>query len=235
MRIGIIGAGSFGLFLAEKLSVVAEVKLYSRSGNGGQWNASLEDVVACDWLIPCIPVDAYTPVLTEIKPMLSPQTVLVDVCSVKEKPVQMIKEVLPDQPLVATHPLFGPESASQSLVGHTIVLCPESSNKKAYEAVAALCRQLELIIVEMSAATHDKEMAVVQGLTFYIAHALKDMNLHKMVLETPSFKRLRHLAELEEHHSQELFETIQNGNNYTKEVRAAFLREATKINQSLEP
>ncbi len=234
MSIGIIGAGSFGLFLAEKLSEVADVKVYSRSGKGGKWNASLEAVAACDWVIPCIPLDAYTSVLTELKPLLSPQTILVDVCSVKEKPIQAIKEVLPDQQLVATHPLFGPESASESLVGHTVVLCPESSDKTAYDAVKTLCQQLELVIVEMSALEHDKEMAVVQGLTFFIAHALKDMNLHKMVLETPSFKRLRHLGELEEHHSQELFETIQNGNPQTRDVREAFLRHAASINASLE-
>ncbi len=234
MTIGIIGAGSFGLFLAEKLNEVADVKVYSRSGKGGKWNAPLDAVAACDWLIPCIPLDAYTSALTELKPILSPQTILVDVCSVKEKPIQIIKEVLPDQPLVATHPLFGPESASESLVGHTVVLCPESSDKTAYDAVKTLCQQLQLAIVEMSALEHDKEMAVVQGLTFFIAHALKDMNLHKMVLETPSFKRLRHLGELEEHHSQELFETIQNGNQQTRDVREAFLRHAASINASLE-
>ncbi len=233
MKIGIIGAGSFGLFLAEKLSPFAEVKVYSRSGKGQQWDASLEETAACDWLIPSIPLFAYEKSLAEFAPHVREDTVLVDVCSVKQVPMQLLDALFPINPKVATHPLFGPESAAESLEDHVIVLCAELSDEQAYQRVKEFSQQLKLKVIEMSAKEHDQEMAVVQGLTFFIARALKDMDLHKMKLETPSFKRLRHLAELEANHSDELFKTIQQGNPFTTEVRAAFLQQVKETDKLL--
>lgn len=234
MTIGIIGAGSFGLFLAEQLHPYAEVKVYSRSGKAGQWNASLEAVAACDWLVPSIPLHAYEAALQLCAENVRPDTVIVDICSVKEAPMQLLATLFPNNPKVATHPLFGPESAADSLKGHVMVMCADVSDVMQYERVKAFGQKLGLCIEEMTAAEHDREMALVQGLTFYIAHALKDMNLHHMKLETPSFRRLLHLAELEKHHSEELFKTIQQGNAYTAEVREAFLREAMAIHKLLD-
>jgi len=54
-----------------------------------------------------------------------------------------------------------------------------------------------------------------------------------MKLETPSFKRLVHLAELETHHSDDLFQTIQSGNARTAAVRQKFVDEVTRINSLL--
>lgn len=234
MTIGIIGAGSFGMFLAEKLAPFAEVKVYSRSGKGGRWNATLEATAQCDWLIPSIPLDAYDTSLAVFVSHVRPNTILVDVCSVKEVPMQHLERLFPDHRRVATHPLFGPESAGDSLVGHVVVLCKDFSDPSVYQTVKRFAEQLQLKVIEMTAAEHDREMAMVQGLTFFIARALKDMHLHKMQLETPSFKRLRHLADLEVHHSDELFKTIQRGNPQTAAVREIFLREAEAIHRQLE-
>lgn len=234
MTIGIIGAGSFGLFLAEKLTSHATVKVYSRSNKGGEWNASLEEVAGCDWLVPSVPLHAYEQALTACKPHVRPDTVIVDICSVKVAPMELLAQIFPNNPRVATHPLFGPESAADSLEGHVMVLCAELSDDTAYTQVKKFSEQLKLRVVEMSAVEHDREMAVVQGLTFFIARALKDMHLHHMQLETPSFKRLLHLGQLEENHSQELFETIQKGNAATAGIRQQFIDNATKINQELQ-
>jgi prephenate dehydrogenase len=77
-------------------------------------------------------------------------------------------------------------------------------------------------------------MAVVQGLTFFIARTLDDMKLREQQLSTPSFERLLHLAELEQHHSAELFRTIQQGNSYTQNVRRAFMDAAHIIDKELD-
>ncbi len=234
MTIGIIGFGSFGKFLAEKLSSHAVVKVYNRRERPTTWQASFEEVAACDYVVLAVPLDAYVETLERLAPVMPPSSVAVDVCSVKEWPVKLIRQYLNEQPLVATHPLFGPESAGASLDGHTIVLCPEVSDAEPYAKVKRFAEKLKLRVVELSLEAHDREMAVVQGLTFFIARALDYMKLHGQQLSTPSFERLLHLAELEQHHSAELFRTIQQGNMRTQAVRQAFLAAARRIDEELE-
>lgn len=231
--VGIIGFGSFGKFLAEKLDPYFTVSVFSYSNKPNQWQASLDDVAAADFLLLAIPLDAYRSTLQDIKPKLGSKTVLVDVCSVKVEPVEVIKSVLPNVPIIATHPLFGPESAAESVRGHTVVLCPENSEPEVFGQVKQFCEQLEMEVIVMSADEHDQEMAVVQGLTFFIARALKDLDLHDQKLSTPSFKKLLQLAELEKHHSDELFKTIQNGNPKTKAIRQKFIDLSQKLDVSI--
>ncbi len=231
--VGIIGFGSFGKFLAEKLSSHAKVMVYSQSGRESSWMGTIEEVAACDYVIPAIPLDAYEQMLRSLKPHLRSETVVVDVCSVKIAPVDMLRRVLPHQPIVATHPMFGPESASVSFAGHTFVMCPEVSSAKPYEAIKHFANSLGLGVVEMSTEEHDREIAVVQGLTFFIGRALNDMHIHDQKLFTPSFERLLKLAELEQHHSAELFRTIQTGNVYVSPVRQRFIEAIIALNDDL--
>ncbi len=233
ITVGIIGFGSFGLFLAEQLDAYCKVLGYSRSGKAGKWSANLEQVASADYVILSIPLDAYYETLRQIKPLLKPKSVIVDICSVKEKPIEIIREVLPQQPFVATHPLFGPESASTDLRDHVLVMCSEVSDKSAHQTIKAFAQNRELTVVEMSAQQHDQEMATVHALTFFIAHALKDMKLHNQKLSTPSFQKLLSLAELEKHHSDELFATIQQGNKYAPKIRESFIEEIKKLDATI--
>lgn len=231
--VGIIGFGSFGKFLAEKLSPYVDVKVFSYSGKPNEWASTLEQVVTADYLIPSIPLNAYEKTLKSIKNIIGENTVIVDVCSVKEEPMRIIKSVLPNQPVVATHPLFGPESAKDSLSDHTLVLCPELSDNSGLKIIEIFVNKLELIVKKMTAEEHDQEMAVVQGLTFFIAHSLKDLKLHKQKLSTQSFEKLLQLANLEKHHSDELFQTIQAGNPKTKAIRKRFIKLTKELDKKI--
>lgn len=233
VTIGIIGFGSFGKFLAEKLSSYAKVVVYSPSGTLSSWSVSLKEVAQVDYLIPAIPLESYKSVLSTIKPFLKQNTVVVDVCSVKVKPIEIIKELLPEQPVVATHPMFGPESANNGITGHTIILCKEVSDTNGYEVIKKFAQKVDLRVIEMSCEEHDKEIAVVQGLTFFVARTLKTMGMHNQKLYTPSFQRLLNIVELEKHHSQQLFETIQLGNPFTDSVRNEFIKTAKNLNKKL--
>lgn len=233
-RVGIIGFGSFGKFLAEKLSSHAKVLVYSRSGVESSWYAPLDEVAGCDYVVLATPLESYDEVLSAIKPHIPSSTVLVDVCSVKSSPLAKISEHLPEQMVVATHPMFGPESASVSLAGHTMIMCPDASSADEYEVIKQFALSLGLEVKEMTCEEHDRGIATVQGLTFFIAHALETMKIHEEMLHTPSFQRLLDLAELEKHHSAELFRTIQKGNPYTHEIRERFLKIAETIDQEID-
>lgn len=233
--VGIIGYGSFGKFLAENLDKYFKISVYSRSVKAPKkWAAAVAEVARCDYLILSIPLVAYRQVLKQLKPNLGKNTVIIDVCSVKQKPLQIIKTMMPGQPFVATHPLFGPQSAAESLQGHTLVICPEESNTVLAQKIKRFAEnKLGLKVVEISAEQHDKEMAKVHGLTFFIAHALKDFNIQPGILDTPSYKQLLKMVELEKHHSEDLFTTIQSGNEYTKTLRKKFIKHTVDLDTSI--
>ncbi len=149
--VGIVGFGSFGKFVAERLDKFYRVTVYSPSGRPNKWAASLADVAKADFLILAIPVEAYRPTLTKIKPLIGPDTVTVDVCSVKGELVKIIKTILPEQKMVATHPLFGPESATESLDGRVLVVCPEASDRQAAESIEQFAVEQGVEVIQMSA------------------------------------------------------------------------------------
>ena len=231
--IGIIGYGHFGQLLAKYLSPLFSLKVYSISGKQNQWSTTLEDAASCDYVVLSLPLTRYAEVCEQLKPYLSKQTVIVDVCSVKEESGKIIKHHLPGQPTLSTHPLFGPESAADSLQDHTIVVCPDMSTVSLLPSFEAFCTKLGLNVVSMSSREHDKSMALVQGLTFYIARILKDFDLESSKLITPSFKKLIALAELEKQHTKDLFITIQKGNPHTEEIRQHFIDRAQELQDLL--
>ncbi|HSX44586.1 MAG TPA: prephenate dehydrogenase [Candidatus Saccharimonadales bacterium] len=234
--IGIIGYGSFGKFLAEKLDGQAKVVIYSRRHQPGESIfVDLTSIAEVDYLILSIPLSVYQEYLVKLKPLLNKQTVIIDVCSVKVEPIKLIKRFLPNQPVIATHPLFGPESAGESLKGHTLVICPELSDKTVTPKLIKLAKSQGLEILLESADVHDQQMATVHALTFFIARALDKFDLKSHQLDTPSYKRLLYLAELDKHHSPELYATIQSGNPYAKPVRHKLLEIMIKLNSQLEP
>ena len=88
-------------------------------------------------------------------------------------------------------------------------------------------------IVAMTPEKHDKEMAFVHAMTFFIARGLREINLDHLVLETPSFRHIKQLAHLDRIHSQELFETIELGNPYAAMVREHLIANLERTNNSL--
>lgn len=117
-KVGIIGLGSFGRFIASLCPDDVEVlgfdeRLVHRPKN--VQFVSFEDVAKCDILFLSIPLGTYTQVLERVKKVLRKDTLIVDICSVKTLPGQLLKKTLPDHKnFLITHPLFGPQSASTS-------------------------------------------------------------------------------------------------------------------------
>lgn len=227
--LGIIGTGSFGQFAAEKLKPYFDIRLVGRKSSDAQFIQA----ASSDYLVLAIPYDAYDETLDKLKPLLQPETVIVDVCSVKTLPVQAIKRRLPGQPFLATHPLFGPESAAKSLAGQTIILCPQKDSQLEKRA-AKFFKKLGLQVIAMSEAKHDKLMADLQGLTFFVARALDLYGIDEREIMTPSYKRLLHLARLEAHHSPELFATIQLANPQAPAAVKRFAKIVKELESALE-
>jgi prephenate dehydrogenase len=234
--LGIIGYGSFGALVANVLGQMMDVKVVSRSMEKvpEAVRSTMAEVAACDYLVLSVPLGSYRKVLADVAEHIGPDTVLVDICSVKVIPCQIIQELLPDTKLVATHPLFGPQTASEGFKDHVMVICDDKSDAEQAEKFAAFCTELGMDVVRMTADEHDRQMAKVHALTFFIARGLFGMDREGIVLKTPSYKRLESLIELEHHHSDDLFETIQLGNPHAEAVRQGFVHDIDALARSIQ-
>lgn len=234
LEVGIIGYGSFGKFLAYWLASYCDVTVYNRTASrlanlpSNCSSGSLKTVGSKPIVILAINISAYEYILPKLRKVVTPDTLIVDVASVKIEPLQLIRKYCPGCKVLATHPLFGPESAGTSLAGQTIVFCNKVSQQAELESALG---KLGLKIVHMSPREHDRQMATVQALTFFIAQGLLNMELAKPKLSTPTFQKLLSLAEIEKHHSQELFETIQKHNPYARSVRKKLISELTSLDK----
>lgn len=234
--IGIIGMGSFGSFAAkvlkEHVSVVVHDKKL-RGNEAGVQSVPMSELARAEVIILAVPLSSIRDVLCRLKPLLAANTLLVDVCSVKMAPREIYKDVLPNHhEVLLTHPLFGPESARDDTAGHDLIVTGPVTKKG--ELAIDFCRnQLGLTVTHVTAEDHDKTMAEVHALTFFIAKALNNMNLDKPRFKTPSFRMLEDLVQYDLHHSDDLFLTMQLGNTFAGEIRNRFVQSITTIKDSL--
>jgi len=233
--IGIIGLGSFGYFFASKLPQNIRVVGYDPNEELVTTipRVSLETAASCDIVMLAVPLTSLADVLREIKPILKPESLLFEICSVKIEPERLIAEILPEhQNVLITHPLFGPQSAAHSMQGHRLIVTKQVGKKA--ELFLNYCRDaLGLNVIPLSADEHDRAMAKVHALTFFIARGLANMELTPSGLDTPSYDYVLDLVQLDASQSEELFKTISVGNPYAHEARQGFLDELDRIHKSL--
>jgi len=238
--IGIIGFGRFGKLTARYLAEDFEVLVFNRTAkseeisvSGGR-AASLSSVCQQKIVILCVPISALKDVLSEIGPLLKKDAVVVDVCSVKVYPCQWMKTLLPDSvSILATHPMFGPDSASDSLEGRKIFLSPIRMDEKTYQKVKAYLASKNLAILESTPQDHDEQIAVSLALTHFIGRTLSEFGAMPLGMDTEGYKRLLHILDVVEHDTWQLFYDMHHYNPYAQEKRAALMQAMQKINNQL--
>lgn len=240
MTFGIIGYGSFGKLLSGNLVQYGGVLVCSSRDVSSELvkgikQASIEEVAKADIVIIATGLSELEQTCKKIAPIVSQQTIVADVCSVKVKPVEIMDRVLGDKcQLLATHPLFGPQTVqNENIRGQKIVVHPIKMDQ--FNKIKSVLKDiLGLDVIEMDPDTHDKEFAWVHGLTFFVGRALVETEPPKSDLATGYYKKLSDLVELESTHSIELFNTVEQGNPYAAEVRQKFADAVLNLNKELE-
>jgi len=232
--IGIIGFGRFGKLTARYLAEDFEVLVFNRTDKSEERAASLSLVCQQKIVILCVPISALKDVLSEIGPLLKKDAVVVDVCSVKVYPCQWMKTLLPDSvSILATHPMFGPDSAADSLKGRKIFLSPIRMDEKTYQKVKAYLASKNLAILESTPQDHDEQIAVSLALTHFIGRTLSEFGAMPLGMDTEGYKRLLHILDVVEHDTWQLFYDMHHYNPYAQEKRAALMQAMQKINNQL--
>jgi prephenate dehydrogenase len=201
---------------------------------------SLDDVAGCDVVLLAVPAAALPATLDALRPRLAARTVVMDVVSTKARATALLPELLPDHPnLLATHPLFGPPSMRRMRSGQRLVVT-FTRGERAEAFLAWLHRRYGLEILEVDADDHDRAMAYMQALPFFIARALVSLQVdhlpnvaHRDQLSLPSFEQLERIAEIEHLHTDDMFETCQQSNPYAQAARQQLIDALTRLHDDL--
>lgn len=226
IEIGIVGFGAFGQLMARHLRPHCSIVVYDVKADSAKAEAlgvsmvSFETVASCRVIILAVPVAQMRNVAADLAPLLKPGTLVIDVGSVKVGPAAIMDMLLPDDvDIVASHPLFGPQSASDGIAGLRIAICPIRGRRF---RVAAFCRKLGLDVIMTTPEEHDREIAQVQGITHLVASVLGKMELQPTRLTTRSFEKLMSAVDMVRHDAPEVFQAILRGNPYAGDVLKRF-------------
>ncbi|MFG1592180.1 prephenate dehydrogenase/arogenate dehydrogenase family protein [Halobacteriovorax sp. CON-3] len=242
MKVGIIGFGRLGKLISKYLEEDFTVEIYDINESVkaeveaiGCHFKPLEEVCKNPIVIPFVPMNKFESVIEEIAPLLSKDALVVDVCSVKEMPVAAMKKHLPETvSILATHPMFGPDSAGETLFGTKIAVCPVRIEDKYYQKICAFMRFHGIKVIETTAAEHDKQISHSLLLTHMIGRTLMDMDAKKLPIDTKGYRRLLKILKTVENDSWELFADMNEHNQYAKQTREDFLESFNKVIKRLE-
>jgi len=144
-----------------------------------------EAVKESDLIVLSVPVDAVENLLPKVLDLIDQQIVM-DVGSIKEPILEIIKDHPNKVRFVATHPMWGTEySGPQAAVrgafeGKATVICEkESSDEDALQLVEDLYSKLGMQIVFMNAREHDVHVAYVSHISHITSFALANTVLEK--------------------------------------------------------
>jgi len=178
LRVAIIGAGKMGrwftkFFLGEGDSVIVSSRTRSkldalRDEFGVEIAGSnVEAVEDADWVLVCVSLDGLEAVLMEIGSHIRSDQVVMDICSIKHAPVNLLHKYVKKGITLGTHPVFGP--GAKSIEGQNFVLTPVNEEEKGFAGkFKGWLEERGAKVVVMSPRRHDELMSLVLGFPHFV-------------------------------------------------------------------
>jgi prephenate dehydrogenase/chorismate mutase/prephenate dehydrogenase len=131
----------------------------------------------CNVIVVAVPISATDDIIKQVGPLLSEDTLLMDLTSLKKEPVKLMLANSKAE-VIGCHPLFGPQVKDAS--EQNVILCP-ARGKKWLGWLKGVFRKNKLAVWESTPDKHDKMMAIVQALnhlnTIILGMALAETNI----------------------------------------------------------
>eukprot|EP00257_Ricinus_communis_P017348 XP_015575769.1 arogenate dehydrogenase 1, chloroplastic isoform X1 [Ricinus communis] len=247
LKIGIIGFGRFGQFLAKTMIKQGHtLRATSRSDHSHLCEdlgiSYFRDVIKFleadnDVILICTSILSLQEVLNSmpLHSLKRQRTLFADVLSVKEYPRDVLTKVLPEESdILCTHPMFGPESGKHgwkdlAFVYDKVRVRDEatcSSFLKIFETEG--CRMLE-----MSCEEHDRMAAKSQFLTHTIGRIFSEMEIKSTPMSTKGFETLVRLKDDTTKDSFDLFSGLFLCNRFAKQELKNLELALEKVKQKL--
>jgi len=242
MKFGIVGYGRFGKLWAKALSSFGSVMVCEKAFNPQTTEdrieiVDLQQVAQADMVFLLVPISEFESCCQQIKPFLKPETVVVDCCSVKVHPVTVMQNTFAaTQPIIATHPLFGPDSVQRTggFTDHKIVLCPVRCSEQQQTELQHIFQEMGLKVLLTTPDEHDKQMANSQALVHFIGRGLAALDLHPQELATPDFQALLNINKMVVNDTWRLFLDMHQYNTYAKQIRKKFIHQLLQIEKAID-
>jgi len=179
VRVAIIGgSGKMGRWFANSLLKDGkEVVITGRNESklldakqelGVEVATNAEAVKQADVILVSVPIDNFEPVVQELQPYINPKQVVIDITSIKVFPVEIMHKYIKTGLTLGTHPVFGP--GARSMAKQNFILTPTNEEER---ALAQRVREYLLVrgarVTLMAPQEHDEMMAVILGLSHFIA------------------------------------------------------------------
>ncbi len=239
--VSVYGYGRFGKFWANILAQDHHVKVFSRRGlkpeevSEGIEITTYEGLFECDAMFFCVAISSFEEVLQQCKPLLKKDVLYFDTCSVKVKPAQWMAENLPDgSSMIATHPMFGPDSYFESKDPLTMMMSNLNADETVFSNWVDFFNSKKMHVEVMTCEDHDKKVAYSQGITHYVGRVLADLNLHRTEIDTLGYRKLLEITEQTCNDSWQLFMDLQQNNPYTAQMREDLHHSIEKIYAKLK-
>jgi len=145
----------------------------------------------CDVVVIAVPIPVTVQMIKEIGPILSERRLLMDLTSIKQKPLEAMLEHSTAE-VVGAHPLFGPVENAD---GQRVAICP-GRGRLGLKWLTNVFEKGKLCVSVMEPATHDRLMGLIQGVNHFstlgLAHCIKSSGFSINDIEncsTITFKR----------------------------------------------
>ena len=218
--VGIIGFGRFGKILSNILQRGFNVRVYDIKPETALTNiefVGLEEIIKEQNIFISVPIRNFKNIISEISPKLKNNTII-DVCSVKIEPVINMLNLLPESVgIIATHPLFGPDSFNLNS-NLKMMMNNTRDNYGKFDFWKNYFSSQDIEIIEMSPEEHDLLAAKTQGVTHFLGRALKEFGINQTKIDTQGFGELLDLVNQTCNDSWELFSDLQLYNPHTEKI-----------------
>jgi len=234
-RVSIIGFGRFGAMLHSLLSKGFEVDVFDKNSidNSDVNEVSLEDALQNETIFIAVPIRDFENLVKDISKKISSGKTVIDVCSVKVFPKKVMLDNLSiETDIIATHPLFGPDSLKDS--GSVMTMEPVRNTFGRYDFWKNYFESQNILIEEISAEEHDMMAARSQGLTHFVGRVIDDFGTNQTRIDTEGYKALHKLVNQTCNDTWELFEDIQNFNPFTEKMISELNESFEKISEIIE-
>lgn len=196
----------------------------------------VEAAEVADVVVISVPIDVTEKVIRELGPRMKPDALLMDVTSVKRKPMAAMLESSKAS-VVGTHPLFGP--SVHSLQGQRVVVCPGRGDEW-LDWLRTMLHARGLVITEATPEEHDRAMAIVQVLVHFHTEVMGRTLSHLGVSIDETLRFTSPIYRLEllmtaRHFDQSsnLYSAISMENESTSEITEAFCRSVEELRDIL--
>jgi prephenate dehydrogenase len=129
-----------------------------------------------DLVLVCVPIASAPSVIRDCALSMKSGAILAEISSVKAKTFLELKKysgkILP----LCIHPMFGP--GASSIRDTRVLLIPVKNQKKESDVLSSLLRGSEIIVLP-TAQVHDRYMAIILGLTYFLNMTFAELLSHE--------------------------------------------------------